>query len=468
MYYVIIHGTILCIASHLICYRLFGTVVQSLCIFIHSSSACAMLDIKFIIENKDIVAAAIKNKHTEQVDIDRIVELYEKRKALRQELDSLNAAKRIAAQERNIEEGQRIKQESARVNETLPSVEKELVTLVSKIPNLPSADTPVGDDESANRVMRTWGTPKQFDFQPKPHWELGAELDVIDMEKAALVSGSRFVYLKGDLVRMQFALINFAFDTLGDVDILANIAKEAGVDVPITPFIPILPPTFMRTAVMNRMARLHPMDERYVFEKDDMVLVGSAEHTIGPLHMDEIIDEKDLPKRYVGYGTAFRREAGAAGKDTRGILRLHQFDKIELETFVVPERSFQEQDFIVAIQQHLMRKLELPHQVVLKCTYDQGAPNCRGIDIETWIPTQNTYRETHTSDLMTSYQSRRLNTRVRRSDGKIEHVHMNDATVFAMSRTLLAIMENHQERDGSITVPSVLRDYMKKERIGTA
>jgi seryl-tRNA synthetase len=425
-----------------------------------------MLDIKFIIDNKEIVAAAIKNKHTEQVDIDRVAELYEQRKTLRQELDDLNAAKKAAAQERNIEEGQRLKQETARINESLPGIEKELVTLVSKIPNLPSADTPVGHDESANRVLRNWGKPRVFDFEPKPHWELGTELDLIEMEKAAQVSGSRFVYLKGDLVRMQFALINFAFDTLGDVHALRDIAKKTGIDVPITPFVPVLPPTFMRTAVMNRMARLHPMDERYVFEKDDMVLVGSAEHTIGPLHMDEILEEKDLPKRYVGYGTAFRREAGAAGKDTRGILRLHQFDKIELETFVVPERSFQEQDFIVAIQEHLMRKLELPYQVVLKCTYDQGGPNCRGIDIETWIPTQNTYRETHTSDLMTSYQSRRLNTRVRRGDGKIEHVHMNDATVFAMSRTLLAIMENYQERDGSITVPIALRHYMGKDRIG--
>jgi seryl-tRNA synthetase len=167
----------------------------------------------------------------------------------------------------------------------------------------------------------------------------------------------------------------------------------------------------------------------------------------------------------VGYSTAFRREAGAAGKDTRGILRQHQFDKIELETFVMPDQSMNEQNFIVAIQEYLMQQLHLPYQVILKCTMDQGGPNHRGIDIETWMPGQDTYRETHTSDLMTSYQSRRLNTRVRRADGKIEHVHMNDATVFAIGRTLIAILENYQEEDGSIQIPDVLKSYIGKDAI---
>jgi len=428
-----------------------------------------MLDIKFIIENKDIVAAAIKNKQTEPVNLEEVERLFEKRKTLRQQLDDLNAQKKQAAQSRDIEAGQRIKQQSAQINESLPKIEKDLVSLVSKIPNLPSADTPIGADEGANQVLRQWGEQPQFSFTPKPHWDLGKELGIINSEKAADVSGSRFTYLMGDVVRMQFALVQHAFTVLGSEEKLGAIADEAGVNVVVTPFKPVLPPVFMRTAVMNRMARLHPMDERYVFEKDDLVLVGSAEHTIGPLHMDEILDEEQVPVRYIGYSTAFRREAGAAGKDTRGILRLHQFDKLELETFTLPERSFEEQDFIVAIQEYLMRSLKLPHQVVLKCTMDQGAPNCRGIDIETWVPSQKTYRETHTSDLMTSYQSRRLNTRVRRSDGKIEHLHMNDATVFAMGRTLLAIMENYQNKDGSITVPDVLRPYMGgTERISSS
>lgn len=423
-------------------------------------SSVRMLDIKFIIENREIVEKAIKDKQTEPVDLDRMLALYDERKQLRGQLDELNAARKKAAAERNVEEGKRLKTEAAALEEQLPTIEKELVGLLSAVPNIPSADTPVGSDESANKVLRSWGEKPNFGFAPKAHWDLGKELDVIDTEKAAEISGSRFAYLKGDLVRMQFALLQFALATLSDTETLSVIAEEGGVDIVPTPFVPVLPPVFMRTAVMNRMARLHPMDERYVFEKDDLVLVGSAEHTIGPLHMDEIIDEKDLPLRYVGYSTAFRREAGAAGKDTRGIIRLHQFDKIELETFVLPERSFQEQDFIVAIQEYLMRKLKLPYQVVLKCTMDQGAPNSRGIDIETWMPGQEAYRETHTSDLMTSYQARRLNTRVRRADGTIEPVHMNDATVFAMGRTLVAIMENYQQADGSISVPAVLVPYM--------
>ncbi|HUO56084.1 MAG TPA: serine--tRNA ligase [Candidatus Paceibacterota bacterium] len=423
-----------------------------------------MLDIKFIRENRDIVERAIRDKNTEPIDFDRLFALYEERKDLRSRIDDLNAARNRAAKEQNHEEGKRLKGELAALEERLPKLEKEFIALLTKIPNVPSADTPVGD-ESANKILRQWGTKPHFDFEPKAHWDLGRELGIIDSEKAAEVSGARFSYLKGDLVLMQFALMRLAFSTLGDTQTLSKIAEDAGVNINITPFIPVLPPVFMRTAVMNRMARLHPMDERYVFEKDDLVLVGSAEHTIGPLHMDEIIEEKNMPIRYAGFSTAFRREAGAAGKDTRGILRQHQFDKIELETFVMPEKSMDEQNFIVGIQEYLMQRLELPYQVVLKSTGDQGTPNHRGIDIETWMPGQHTYRETHTSDLMTSYQSRRLNTRVRGKDGKIEFVHMNDATVFAMGRTLIAIMENYQQEDGSIIIPEVLRSFIGKDVI---
>lgn len=424
----------------------------------------SMLDIKFVEANRDIVEKAIRDKRTEAVDIDRILALAKERKELRTKIDEINTARNKAAKEQNHEEGKRLKGEAAEVEKTLPDVEKELVTLLSKLPNVPSADTPVGD-EGANKVVRSWGDKPQFTFTPKAHWDLGKSLGIIDSEKAAEVSGARFSYIKGDLALMQFALVQFAFKTLGDTDVLSKIAQEAGVNVHVTPFTPIVPPVLMRTAVMNRMARLHPMDERYVFEKDELVLVGSAEHTIGPIHMDEIIEEKDLPIRYVGYSTAFRREAGAAGKDTRGILRQHQFDKIELETFVVPEKSMDEQNFIVGIQEYLMRGLKLPYQVVLKSTGDQGTPNHRGIDIETWMPGQDTYRETHTSDLMTSYQSRRLNTRVRRESGTIENVHMNDATVFAIGRTLIAILENYQQADGSVRVPEVLVPYMGKDVI---
>ncbi|HUZ92396.1 MAG TPA: aminoacyl--tRNA ligase-related protein, partial [Candidatus Paceibacterota bacterium] len=209
-----------------------------------------------------------------------------------------------------------------------------------------------------------------------------------------------------------------------------------------------------------------PKEERYYIPSDDAYLVGSAEHTLGPLHMDETIPEENLPLRYVGFSTAFRREAGSYGKDTKGILRVHQFDKIEIESFTLPEYAVTEQDFIVAIQENMMWELELPYQVVQICTGDMGGPDARQIDIETWIPSQGKYRETHTSDYMGDYQARRLNTKVKRKSGKTEFVHMNDATAFAIGRTLIAIMENYQTKDGKIEVPKVLQKYLGKKVIG--
>lgn len=424
-----------------------------------------MLDITFIKEHTDVVKAAIKNKKGKDVDLDRVLALYEKRKELRGKVSDLNAERNKAAQARDIEAGKRIKGELKELEEELKSVEKEYVGLMIQIPNVPSPDTPVGEDESGNVVVRQVGDKKHFGFTPQPHWELGEALNIIDKETAAEVSGARFAYLKGDLVLMQFALLQFAFSVLTNKEKLESIAKDAGLDVDVTPFVPVLPPVMMKSAVMNRMARLEPIDDRYYFEKDDLVFVGSAEHTLGPMHMDHVFKEEDIPLRYVGYSTAFRREAGTYGKDTKGILRLHHFDKLELETFVPPEKSYAEQDFIVAIQEYFMQQLGIPYQVVMICTGDMGAPDHRQIDIESWMPGQDTYRETHTSDLIGGYQPRRLNTRMKRADGTIDHVHMNDATVFAMGRTLIAIMENYQNEDGSIGVPEVLRKWVGKEKI---
>ena len=215
------------------------------------------------------------------------------------------------------------------------------------------------------------------------------------------------------------------------------------------------------------MARLDPREDRYYIQEDNLFLVGSAEHTLGSMHANESFDEKDLPLRYVGYSTAFRREAGSYGKDTKGILRQHQFDKMEFQCFTVGEKSKQEQDFLVALQEHLMQQLGLPYQVYC-CLYREimGGPDIRQIDIETWMPGQDTYRETHSADLMGEYQTRRLGTKVKRDSGEKEFVHTNDATVFAMGRTLIALMENNQQSDGSVVIPEVLRPYMSgAERI---
>lgn len=418
-----------------------------------------MLDLQFIRENPDIVRAAMKNKNKEEINLDRIVALGDERKKLAGGIDDINRKRNEAQAARDGEAGKRLKDELRAAEEKYQEVEKELVSLLVKIPNIPSADTPIGADESANLVVREWGERPQFSFEPKAHWDLGRDLGLIDNEKAAEVSGARFTYLKGDLALMQFALIQLAMSVVTSRETLKAIIDKAGLSVSDKPFVPVVPPVMMRPQVMNRMARLEPRDERYVFD-DDTVLVGSAEHTMGPLHMDEAIAEDRLPIRYAGYSTAFRREAGAAGKDTRGILRQHQFDKVEMESFSLPEDGYAEQDLMVAIQEHLMQLLNLPYQVLIVCTGDMGDPDQRQFDINTWMPGQNTYRETQTSDYMGGYQARRLGSRVKRADGTAEPVHMNDATAYAIGRTLIAIMENYQQADGSIAVPEALRPYM--------
>lgn len=420
-----------------------------------------MLDIKFIKENREVVEAAIANKKVlEKVNLDELLSLYEQKKEIQTALDENGKQRNDAARERNIETGTRLKQEAADIEEKLREIDKQYMRLMLMLPNIPSADTPIGPDESGNKVIRSWGEIPTFPFKPKEHFELGEALGIIDTETAAIVSGSRFAYLKGDLALMQFALIQLAMETLSTKDVLETIKQEAGLDLDVAPFIPVVPPVFIKPAVFNRMARLEPRDERYYIESDDLYLIGSAEHTLGPMHMDHVFKEEELPLRYVGYSTAFRREAGTYGKDMKGILRVHQFDKIEMETFSLPENSYKEQDLMVAIQEYLMRKLKIPYQVVLICTGDMGLPDHRQFDIECFMPGQDKYRETHTSDLIAGFQPRRLNTRVKRADGKIEHVHMNDATTLAIGRTLIAIMENYQQEDGSILIPDVLQKYM--------
>jgi len=263
---------------------------------------------------------------------------------------------------------------------------------------------------------------------------------------------------------MQFAIIQFVFNTLTDKKIIGKLAKKT--DNPFDkPFIPVLPPVIARAEIMKKMDRFDPIDDRYYLEQDDSLLIGSAEHTLGPLYMNEVIPEKDLPIRYIGYSTAFRREAGTYGKDATGILRRHQFDKAEMESFIQPEYGQVEQNLIVAIQEYLVQQLEIPYQVVILCTGDMGSPDFRQIDIECWMPGQNTYRETHTSDYMTDYQARRLNTRIKRKDGKLEFAYMNDATAMAIGRILIAIIENYQQEDGSIKVPKVLHKYMNGMKV---
>ncbi|MES2135042.1 MAG: serine--tRNA ligase [Patescibacteria group bacterium] len=422
-----------------------------------------MLDIKFIQDNPDIVRAAILNKKGKPVDIDEVLKLHEERKGVKQRMDEVNRKRNEAATSRDIETGKLLKEELQALEVRHGALEKELVALLLKIPNIPSPDTPVGVDEKENVVLREVGEKRSFgSFSPRPHFEIGEALNIINTEKAGAVSGARFAYIMGDLALMQFGLLNLAMKVLTDEDILKGIIERSGLKVSSKPFIPVIPPYMVRSAVMNRMARLDPIDERYYFEKDDEVLIGSAEHTLGPLHMDEVIPEELLPIRYVGYSPSFRREAGSYGKDTRGLIRMHHFDKVEMETFAKPEEGYQEQDFMVAIQEHFLQLLGLPYRAVSICTGDMGFPDHRQFDMETWMPGQSAYRETHTSDYMGGFQARRLNTRTKRADGGMEFVHMNDATLVAMGRTLAAILENYQESNGTVRVPKALQQYVGK------
>ncbi|WKZ26071.1 MAG: serine--tRNA ligase [bacterium] len=407
-----------------------------------------MLDIKFIRENVDLVKEVVNNKQLDPTVVDKALELDEKKRKLIGEVENLRSLKNKYALEKNIEKGKETKTKLQELEPKLSKISQEFLESLYNIPNVVSKDSPVGKDETENVVIRKWGEPRKFEFNPKDHMELGTSLKIIDTETASKVSGARFNYLKGDAVLLQNALHQFAMEVL---------LKKG--------FIPVVPPLMLKTEVMKKMSRHDPLEERYYLKEDDTMLIGSAEHTLGPMHMDQTLNEKDLPLRYFAFTPAFRREAGSYGKDTKGILRQHQFDKLEMESFSTPEDGLKEQDFFVSIQEEFMQALDIPYQVIQICTGDMGGPDFRQIDIESWIPSQDRYRETHTSDYMTDYQSRRLNTKVRTKEGT-EYVHMNDATAFAIGRTIIAILENYQNEDGSVNIPKVLQKWVGKKKIG--
>jgi len=427
-----------------------------------------MLDIKFIRENSDKVREAAKNKGV-KVEIEKLLELDDRRRQMIQDLEALRAEQnrksksKVGESER--EALKKLKERIKDLETQLESIEHDYEVRMLTVPNVPTQDVPIGSDESGNNVIKTVGEPPKFDFEPKDHVELGEKLDLINIEKAGEVVGTRFAYLKNEAALLQFALAQLVFQTVTDEKTLKKIIKNAGLNIPTTPFIPIIPPVFIRPDVYQKMARLEPTEERYYIPTDDLYLIGSAEHTMGPLHMNEMLSEEELPKRYIGFSSAFRREAGSYGKDTRGILRLHQFDKLEMESFTLPEFGIQEQQLFVAIQEYLLQQLGLPYRVVMICTGDMGKPDARQVDMEVFMPGQDQYRETHTADYMTDYQARRLNTRVKRSDGETELVHMNDATAFAIGRTIIAILENYQTKEGTVKIPKVLQKYLGTKEI---
>jgi seryl-tRNA synthetase len=426
-----------------------------------------MLDIQFVRDKPEEVAQKAKQKGYE-VNVHELLRLDEERRNSLMAIEALRAKRNDNADKMRggkpepklIEEGKRIKTELAELETKFTQTEETYIKLLMSVPNMPLPGVPVGLTEDENVISKTVGEPTAFDFEPKQHYELAEPRDLIDKERAAKIAGSRFAYIKGDLVRLQFAIIQFVMQTLGDEKVIEKLIKANSLNIVAKPFTPILPPAMLRTEPYVASARLNAEEVTYKLDQDDLWLNASAEHTLCTMYWNEILPEEMFPIRYIGYSTSFRREAGTYGKDMEGIFRLHQFDKLEMEVFSTAETGLDEHKLTIAIQEYLLQQLGIPYRVLQKCTADIGKPNASGVDMEAWLPGQNQYRETHTADYMTDYQARDLKIRARRANGTIELVHTNDATGFALGRIMIAIMENYQTRDGKVIVPEVLRSYM--------
>jgi seryl-tRNA synthetase len=426
-----------------------------------------MLDIQFIRDNPELVAEKSRQKGYD-VDIRQLLGFDIERRELLLQVEELRRQRNeLSAQsqgqkpsEEQMAAGRELKDKLGDLEHRLTAIDKEFTELLKKVPNLPTDDVPVGASEQENVVTKQVGAKPQFDFEPKQHYELAEPKDWIDKERAAKIAGSRFAYLKGDLVRLQFAIIQYVMQTLGDEQVIKKLIEENNLQLSSKPFTPILPPVMLRTEPYVASDRLNAEEMTYKIEQDDLWLNASAEHTLCTMYWNEILPEDQLPIRYIGYSTSFRREAGTYGKDTEGIFRMHQFDKLEMEVFSTGETGLQEHLLLIAIQEYLVQQLGLPYQIMQKCTADIGKPNARGIDLDCWLPGQGQYRETHTADYMTDYQARDLKIRVKRGSGAVDLVHTNDATAFALGRTMIAILENYQTADGGLNIPEVLKPFM--------
>lgn len=414
-----------------------------------------MLDIKFIVENKMLVKQGAEKKNI-PVDIDKIITLDGERRALLTEVESLRAKQNSVSKEipqksdkekeTLLKEMRTLKEKLQMKEQELEDLQEELDELVLDIPNPPFKDVPEGKGEEDNVVTDTFLEPTKFDFKPKDHIELGTNLNLLELEKAAETSGARFYYVKNDLVLMEFALIQYA---------LGKITAKG--------FQPILPPALVREKAMVGTG-FFPADKNEIYsvnpEDDNLFLIGTAEVPLCMLHYDEILEENELPLRYVGFSPCFRREAGSYGKDTAGIIRVHQFDKIEMFTFAHPKKAQEEHQRIIDLEEDIVQGLEIPYQKVHVCSGDLGAPAAEKFDLEAWIPTQGKYREITSCSNTTDFQSRRSKIRFKDAEGKKHYVYTLNGTGIAMPRMFVAILENNQNKDGSVTVPEVLRPYM--------
>ncbi|MFS8501305.1 MAG: serine--tRNA ligase [Caldicoprobacter sp.] len=416
-----------------------------------------MLDPKFIRSNPELVRQKLATKK-ENVDLDRFLELDEKRRAYIAEVEKLKNRRNVVSDEiarlkKEKKDVSEIINEMKKVSDTIKEydakireIEEQLEQVLLTIPNIPHDSVPVGDSEEQNVEVRRWGQPREFDFEPKSHWDIGEELNILDFKTAAKVTGSRFAFYRGMGARLERALINFMLDV--------HTTQHGYVEV--------FPPFMVHRRSMIGTGQLPKFEEdAFKVVDTDYFLIPTAEVPVTNMHRDEILDGNMLPLKYVAYSACFRAEAGAAGRDTRGLIRQHQFNKVELVKFVRPETSYDELEKLVADAERILQLLGLPYRVVLMCTADLGFTAAKKYDLEVWMPSYNRYVEVSSCSNFEDYQARRANIKYRMSPkDKAEYVHTLNGSGLAIGRTLAAILENYQQKDGSVIIPEKLVPYM--------
>ncbi|MGB9614765.1 MAG: serine--tRNA ligase, partial [Fervidobacterium sp.] len=346
--------------------------------------------------------------------------------------------------EKVIAESKKIGEEIAQYESKQKELEEKMFNLALYVPNIPHESVPVGKDETENVEIRRWGEPRKFDFEPKAHWNLGPALGMLDFDRGAKLSGSRFTVMFGAIAKLERALAQFMLDVH---------TKNGYLEVNV--------PHLVKRETITATGQLPKFSEElYTCEKDDLYLIPTAEVSLAALHIDEILEESELPKKYTAFTPCYRREAGSYGKDIRGLIRQHQFEKVELVWYTTPERSFDDLEQLTNDAEKILQLLKLPYRVITLCTGDLGFVAAKTYDIEVWLPSYNAYKEISSCSNATDFQARRGNIRYRTKDGKMNYVHTLNGSGLAIGRTLVAIMENYQNPDGSITVPEVLRPYM--------
>jgi seryl-tRNA synthetase len=412
-----------------------------------------MLDIKFIRENPEIVLKAIENRH-DTAPIDEVLRLDAERRQKIVRLDALRQERKVVSKGRESaqERGRQLRTEIQEMEETVRVLDAQLEGLLLQLPNIPQPDVPLGRDDSDNVTIRTWKEPRTFSFEPAPHWQLGEDLGIIDFERGVKISGSRFYILKGAGARLQRALIAFFLDLH---------TRQHG-------YIEIYPPFMVKRECMVGSAQLPKFEDNIYHDvTDDLWFVGTAEIPLTNLHRDEILGGGDLPLYYVAYTACFRREKMSAGKDTRGIKRGHQFDKVELYKFVAPETSNEELEKLTADAEDVCRRLDLPYRIRKLCTGDLGFASMKSYDIDVWAPGCQEWLEVSSCSNCGDFQARRTNIRYRPApDARPQFVHTLNGSGLALPRIMIAIMENYQQADGRIAVPEVLQDFVGSKIIG--